>query len=536
MEILRHDGHGHEEGGGGAHVEDLFYKGAVTQGSAVMERKFFGMRDASDLPFVPPGMRWGGMDKPRALARCMFVYPGITSPGWASLRAGASNEATYMSHGMAYVSSALKARGHLSWLLDMRACRSWKHFADRVRQEEYDVAFIGFLSLDVFTAAAAVRVLKEVHPDRPVVVGGLDVSCAESRTFPEDDIPDLYLKQEPPWPLRTFLEERGEAAYDPAKFPKADCVMWNEAEIAACLWVEARKAGDASLPKFVNAGTIPDLNETPHSDRDLFNCEMEAATPLLPFLPPPFFTVTFGRGCPFKCSFCNVGTQLSSSKPRLLSPEYFMDELEQLRARFGKVGSLMIHDDILLYPKWIEEWNLELRRRFGYVPYWCQMRADFIVKFPDLMRLMAECGLAWVSIGLESGSQRILDFMSKQTTVEQNVEACAILEALGVNVFGNWMLGIPTETPDDVEATAKMMLKIRPGFHSASIYCDYRGTSLARFVKKNGLAMPEWYDRSHYPWQRRLKGVDYNLALHTRARVTSEQPNRPQQPKLWQVR
>lgn len=502
----------------------------------------FAGKCSDEERFYPETLKWSEMGAPKSSAKCMFVYPGITSPGWNSCREGqTSNEAVYMSHGMAYVSSALKARGHLSWLLDMRTCRHWKDFENQVREAKYDVAFIGFLSLDVFTATCAVRSLKEIHPDRPVIVGGLHVSCCEMKSFPahkgEDYwLPDLYLNRiEDMHPvLRQYLDYKGEADYEDEKFVKADCTVWNESEIAACLLAE-EIAGGGTIPKFVNAKVIPDLSETPHCDRDLFNLEFEANAPLLDYLPKPFFTVTFGRGCPFACSFCNIATQLSSAKVRLIDPDYFMDELQALHDRFGKIGSLMIHDDILLYPKWLEEWNLKLKARFGYTPYWCQMRADFICKHPDLMRTMAECGLAWVSIGLESGSQKVLDFMSKQTTVAQNLESCRILRELGVNVFGNWMLGLPGETTADMEATAEMMREVANGGirHSASVYCNFPGTSLAKYLKLTDGLEKRWYSRSHFPWQIALRGIDYDEVYRIQRRVTSSCPDRATRPKFW---
>lgn len=767
---------------------------------------------SEEAPFFPLGTKWSQLETPKATARCMFVYPGITSPGWNSCQPGqTSNEAVYMSHGMAYVSSALKARGHLVWLLDMRTCRGWKDFENKVRASQYDVAYLGFLSHDMFSGTAALRILKEAHPDRPVVVGGLHVSCCELKNYPPQPgqkyyLPDMWLGNDKDMHplLRQFLDWKGETIYDPKKFPQADCVIWNEAEIAASLYAERFVAGEA-VPPFINARTIPDLNETPHCDRDLFNTELEAAAPLLDFLPPPFFTITFGRGCPFaclagdtpintshgklpikslvgrsdigvftrdkqtgsavvvtpeaifktgegkklvrvrftdgsfidctpdhrfmafkwgnqfagereweveaanlvsgtrvravreelsgpsssqyvsvcwgrrsrakkhrlvlgwkigrplqekeighhldgdrlnnhpsnlalcrdakdhlkhhlevsdrmkkhnpaegglspewrarisaatkgvpksvtarqrmclaairrerrrrvgvnhvvasvtpldgghdtycmsipgydwfyandvlvhNCSFCNIATQLSSAKVRLIDPDYFMDELQRLHDRFGKIGSLMIHDDILLYPKWIAEWCEKIKAWFGYIPFWCQMRADFICKNPDLMRTMAEAGLAWVSVGLESGSERLLDFMAKQTTVAQNIESCRILRELGVNVFGNWMLGLPTETHADCDATAAMMAEIAKGGlrHSASVYCNYPGTSLETYLAMTDQLLPSWYARSHFPWQRAIKGVDYDYAYKVQREVMSKYPNKATQPKLW---
>ena len=136
--------------------EAIYETRPITADSAVNIGKpvdrFFGAK--THIPdWYPETTKWSELGAPKALGNCMFVYPGVTSPGWNSCREGqTSNEAVYMSHGMAYVSSALKSRGHLVWLLDMRTCRHWRDFEDRVRAAEYDVAFVGFLSLDVFTA------------------------------------------------------------------------------------------------------------------------------------------------------------------------------------------------------------------------------------------------------------------------------------------------------------------------------------------------------------------------------------------------
>ena len=151
------------------------------------------------------------------------------------------------------------------------------------------------------------------------------------------------------------------------------------------------------------------------------------------------------------------------------------------------------------------------------------------------MRIMAEAGLAWVSIGLESGSQKQLDMMGKQTTVAQNIESCKILRDLGVNVFGNWMLGLPEETHTQRLETAAMMAEVARGGirHSASVYCNYPGTSLERYIDMKGMLLPSWYTRSHFPWQRALKDLDYADVYKIQSDVTGKHPNRATRPKHW---
>ena len=471
------------------------------------------------------------LSEPKKHSKILFINAAISGPGWNSMHPHGGNEGSYMFHGIAYVSAFLKSRGHTCSLLDLRKLSSWKHFEEAARQADYDYAFVSFLSLDAFTGACAIRSLKEVWPTRPVLVGGVHVSVCKDKVFPPDNFDDYYLKRAVPKRMDEYLAYKGEPAFDAAKFPKADCVVLGEGEIASAELVES----DGPLPSYVEGGIIEDLGDLPHCDRDLFDNNCEITSPLLPHLPQPFITITFGRGCPYKCTFCATAHQQSSSKPRTKNVASFMDELEKLKIRYGKLGSLMIHDDVLFNAKWIEEWNIEIRNRFGYTPYWCQMRADFICKHPDLLETMAKCGMVWCSLGIESGSQRTLDFIKKQTTVEQNIKACEILGNLGINNFCNWMLGFPTETPEDVKATGDLIKQVKPNWHSANMYCNYPGTQLDKYIRENDLLLPSWHLMTHYPWQRTIKGVDYGLALRTRDQVCAAVPNHIVQPRYWSV-
>ncbi len=469
------------------------------------------------------------LDRPTG-RKVMAIFPGVQSPGagWGTLsHRSANNESAYMAHGLSYISAYLKTRGHRVWLLDTRGFRNWPHFADEISRQDYDYAMLGPLSIESFTSACIIRILKEIHPNRPVILGGLHVSMTKDKIFPPDDLPKYYFYGEPPSRMAEFLAYRGESSFEPSRFPKADYVVWNEGELATAAIVEDAdlKAGDwdyeetTAGTKFLNGKIVPDLNKMPHMDRNLFNEEMEKLHPLLPELPTPFHTITFGRGCPYKCAYCSVGVQFSSTSVRLIDPDYFMDALHEMkRSNGGQIGSLMIHDDILLFPSWLEKWNEKIKQQFGYIPYWCQMRADFIVNHPELVRHMAEAGMTWVSVGYEVGHARgLTGIMNKglkvagvTDPVEINLRAAETLKSLGVNSFGNFMFGNPTETNEEMDQTVQMIQKIQPQHHGFSTYAGYPGTPMEDLVDREGLRTQDWYSRSHYPWQYRLKGVDYD--------------------------
>lgn len=461
--------------------------------------------------------------------RILAIFPGVQSPGagWGSLsHRSANNESAYMAHGMSYISSYLKSRGHTVELLDTRALSGWPHFIEEVRRREYDFAMLGPLSIEAFTAACIVRILKEEHPERPVIVGGLHVSMTKDKVFPPDDLPKFYFYQEPPSRMREYLDYKGEWAYD-ASWPKADYLVWNEGELVTAAIVEGvdLRGGDWDYERteagtvFVNGKIVPDLNTMPHMDRHLFDEDMEKQHPLLPELPAPFHTITFGRGCPYHCSYCSVGAQFASTKVRLIQPDYLMDELERLSfENGGHIGSLMIHDDLLLFPSRLWEWNDKIRSRFGHIPWWGQLRCDFVVKHPDLMKHMAAAGMTWASLGFESGSARVLQgplnkdlkVIGVEDPVEINIKAAEILTSCGVNLSGNFIFGSPTETNEEMDATVRMIQRIKPQHHGFSTYCDYPGTPMSSMIDTFGLRGDDWYAKSHYPWQYKIKGVDYD--------------------------
>lgn len=216
---------------------------------------------------------------------------------------------------------------------------------------------------------------------------------------------------------------------------------------------------------------------------------------------------------------CAESLNVLWKKYRVRSPENCIAELKTLEP----IGSLMIHDDHLPTGNWIykfiELWDKEIGRR---VPFWCQIRADWIVKHQDIIPEMARIGFTWNSLGIE-GSQRMLDFYNKRLTTEQVIEAAEILHANKINIFGNYIIGAPTETQEDLDELETILDRIRPQWHSPSTYTSYPGSALYEYVKENDLWAGDidnpnaHYSQARYPYERCIKSVDYNKIFHLRA-------------------
>jgi len=421
--------------------------------------------------------------------KILFVYVSVTLPGWDS-HGKSNNEACYTSHGYMSLSAVLKMRGHQVSLLDMRDCKGWGDFERKIQEAEYDVAGIGFISADLDTARIACSIIKKVHPSRVTVAGGLHLSATDTRTF-----------------------------------PYVDCVIHGEGEIALAEWIEDLDYDRITptafgVPAFVRADPIEDLDSLPFVDRTLFDWEAERRNPLLPGLPAPNVTILTSRGCQFRCSYCNPsGKAVFGPGLRMRSPGNVIEELKEIEKEKGAHGSIMLHSDVLGTPEWIQEFLVLYANTYSYLPFWCQLRSDFIVKHPDLVGYMAQVGMLWCSVGFESGSDRVLKFIHKGTTREMNLEAAEILHKNGVNIFANLIIGLPTETESEMMETLTMAQAIRPAWWSANPFASFPGSDLYNYCVEHDLLTDQFYAKNVYPYQRKIQGINYEAAMNIAAEV-----------------
>ena len=408
--------------------------------------------------------------------RVTLVFPGIALPGFDSFRKRASVDANFIDHGLASVGAAAKAAGHDVDLIDLRKLRGWDEFRARVRATETPVWGITSWSLHYPDAVRAMRIVKEERPAAIVVLGGVHATINT------------------PQVLNNAL---------------ADHVVVREGEVSFPRLLSALDAGERP-PRLID-GVPPDLDAIPWVDRELFDVSGELETPMVGGLPTPFITTNAGRGCPFKCNFCQPAERMVfGNKAKMRSATNVVAELLHLRARYG-FRSWMAHDDLFfLNPKWMVEFCERYRAAGLDQPFICQMRADMICRFEPVVERMAGAGLAWAMIGFESGSQRILDLFEKGTTVEENLRAAEICRRHGVKVWANIMFGAPGETKAEAIETVRLVRTIAPEHFSPSFFTPTPGSGMFDVVEREDLAVVDDFRSScRSPDEAKIRGVDY---------------------------
>jgi len=203
-----------------------------------------------------------------------------------------------------------------------------------------------------------------------------------------------------------------------------------------------------------------------------------------------------------------------------------IQELRELRERYH-FASFMFHDDCLAEDRrWVKEFCEKYKAEGFTQPFFCQSRADLVVRHEDIVALMREAGLAGYFIGFESGNQRILNFLRKGTTVERNLEAGRVCRKHGLAIWANYMLGIPTETKEEVMDTVNMIREIDPDYYSPAFFTPHPGTDLYDYCVENDLSLIQDYDSyRRNPTEPKIKGQDYEFLSWARDHSQKRKPS-----------
>ncbi|SCG43405.1 Radical SAM superfamily enzyme YgiQ, UPF0313 family [Micromonospora halophytica] len=198
----------------------------------------------------------------------------------------------------------------------------------------------------------------------------------------------------------------------------------------------------------------PDINALPFVDRRFF-----AADPYQPDGGPLEAAMVGARGCPYDCSFCGAAVSANPDVTiRTREPSNIIAEMDEVHARYGVTAFRFVDDLFLGHERFIRRCMAAFTEAdIGGRYVWdATGRINILTRSEDaLLELLAANGCREVAIGVESGSERILRHIGKRIRPEWTRNVVDRLTRLGIDVKGYFILGLPTETHDDLEATVR---------------------------------------------------------------------------------
>jgi len=166
----------------------------------------------------------------------------------------------------------------------------------------------------------------------------------------------------------------------------------------------------------------------------------------------PLAPIITTRGCPYSCTFCSAPIT-AGKRMRYRDPQKVVDEIEMLVNEYG-VKEVQIEDDnfTLTRSHVVDVCNEIIKRKIKI--FWSLPNGVRIDKLDyELLRLMKKSGCWMMSLGIESGSQRILDLIKKRLSKDVVKETVQDIRDAGIEAVGFFIIGFPTETKEEILET-----------------------------------------------------------------------------------
>jgi len=193
-------------------------------------------------------------------------------------------------------------------------------------------------------------------------------------------------------------------------------------------------------------------------------------------------SIIASRGCPYNCSFCQPTLRaLFGDKVRHRSPKHVVGELKQLKKLFNITGFFLQDDTFNINKAWVKEFCSLVKKE--NLVWGCNARVNTL-KDIDELRMMHDAGLRLVHIGVESGSQRILnDIYRKGIKLSDVPIAINNLKKIGIYSLCFFMLGAPTETKEEIRKTIRFAVSLNATEITATIVTPLPGTKMYDIMK-----------------------------------------------------
>jgi len=385
--------------------------------------------------------------------------------------------------GLGYLASALRAKHRVRVMNGIR---------ERFRPEGLDAALRSFrpdlVGLQVYTSdvpllGAYLNVIRGWNPSVHVTLGGPHPSSVPGSALGLlGGLSGTAFRGEAEigLPLLAGALEEAFAGGGPAAKPAPDRL----AEIPGLVW----KDGDRGVQNPVK--WIQDLDALAFPAWDLLQPSKYPPAPHAAFFRGfPVAPIIASRGCPFQCAFC-AAHLVQGARMRYRGVENLLDEIDLLLCRHGIREIHMVDDNFTFRKDYVMEFCVQVNARGLRFPWTCPngVRLDSLDR--ELLQSMKAAGCYAVTIGIESGSQRVLELIGKKTTLREIREKAALIRGVGLDSIGYFILGIPTETREEMRSTASLSLRLGLRRANFMLFHPYPGTRMYEEIQRarTGLA------------------------------------------------
>jgi len=379
--------------------------------------------------------------------------------------------------GLLYLAAYLRRNGDIDVrIIDMPVAEVEYPEISRVIGD-YDPDWVGISALTFESEGLhqLAALAKAARPDLPVVVGGPHPS-AYTRQVMEDPNIDYAVLGEG----EITAERLDRALADRAPVDPIEGLAWRE---------------DGELRINPHGDYIRDLETLPFPAWDLIDIPRYRSFDRMSQSGVEDYMVIFtSRACPFKCTYCH---EMFGKTFRNRSPENVLAELRELHDHYG-IREFEIIDDIF---------NCDLRRAKKIFQMIIDSDMKLRLTFPNGIRgdaideefllLARQAGVVFIAFAVETATPRLQKMLRKNIRLKKIEHNIALARRHGIFCLGFFMLGFPTETREELQATIDFA--VRSKLHAANFFVvnPFEGTDLAEQAKEMGKPVFGKFDENY---------------------------------------
>ena len=368
--------------------------------------------------------------------------------------------------GLLMLGSVLRKAGHRVRIIDSTAqILDNKETLEEIKKFQPDIVGFTGVTPSILKAVKMASMVKDLYPSIPILIGGPHFTAI---------------------PEKTLMD-----------YPVFNYGVVGEGEITIVELVNAlasnRKPSNVPGVAFLENGRvrfnpprppIMNLDSLPFPAWELLDDFPSKYHPaLFKYKRLPSTHIISSRGCPHKCIFCD--TSVFSRRVRFHSPEYVLEMVDFL-VKYYKIKEVVFEDDQFLVKqeRVAEICEGFLNSKFD-IAWSCSGRVDSVSDLA-LLKLMKRSGCWQINYGIESASQKILDFAKKAITIEQVEKAVSLTRKAGILAKGYFIFGLPFETEKTMKNSIRFAKQIPLADVSVFMLTPFPGSRMYEIAEQYG--------------------------------------------------
>jgi radical SAM superfamily enzyme YgiQ (UPF0313 family) len=226
---------------------------------------------------------------------------------------------------------------------------------------------------------------------------------------------------------------------------------------------------------------LEDLDQLPFVT-DIYQRDLKIEHYQIPYLRYPYVSFYTGRGCPSHCVYCLWPQTFTGRRYRVRSVANVTAEVRRALELFPQAAEIFFDDDTFTAHG---ERARELSQALA--PLKCTWSATARVTTSyETLKAMKEGGLRLLVVGFETGDERVLRNIKKGATLDLGRRFVRWCRELGIQVHGTFMVGLPGETKESLEASIRFACELDPDTIQVSLATPYPGTEFYDFCREQG--------------------------------------------------